>query len=259
MGVTYCRAAILRRPGGVRNRLGESVEEARQEQAGCSAVELGGRADVMSDGGDGPVATGQDPPGALWDPAVVQRRRAMLRQPHVAALTDYADALGAAGHGFVPYFDPLDGGMAARLLILLEKPGPRTFPPRGSGFVSMDNADPTARTIHAVRQVAGMKRRGLAVWNIIPWWNGTTALTGPEKRRGAAELPRLLALLPGLRGVLCAGNQAWEHATPVLRGTGLALFRSVHPGAQARIGPASRDAWLRLPEIWREAWASCGA
>ena len=41
----------------------------------------------------------------------------------------------------VPDVDPLDGGVNARLLILLETPGPRVL---GTGFVSRDNPDGTA-------------------------------------------------------------------------------------------------------------------
>lgn len=48
----------------------------------------------------------------------------------------------------VPNFDPLDGGVNARILFLFEKPGPMTEAGRvgraGSGFISRNNDDPTA-------------------------------------------------------------------------------------------------------------------
>ena len=171
-------------------------------------------------------------------------------------LAAYVRRLTAQERGFVPDFDPLDGGIEARLLVLLEKPGRKVCPPAGSGFVSRDNSDQTARTVHRFMAQAGVPRRGTALWNIVPWWNGTAALTGAEKRLGGGELPSLLPLLPALRVVVLAGNPAWEFGAPQLAGLGLALFRCVHPSPQARIGPSSRDAWLRLPQIWRGAWGA---
>ena len=169
-------------------------------------------------------------------------------------LAGYVRELRARGAGYVPDFDPLDGGVRARLLLLLEKPGPKTFPPRGSGFVSRNTDDPTARAIHRFMLQAEVPRCETVLWNIVPWWNGTIAMTAAEKRLGAAEVPALLALLPELRGVILAGNAAWELGATQFRDAGLPLFRCVHPSPQARAGPASSERWLQLPQIWREAW-----
>ena len=192
------------------------------------------------------------------DPDVAARRQALLDEPNVQPLANYVRALNAQRRGYVPDFDPLDGGVDAKLLLLLEKPGPKTLPPRGSGFVSRDNGGSTAEAIQRFMHQAGIPRRKVAIWNTIPWWNGTTALTGLEKRSGADELRALLPLFRDLRGVILAGNLAWQFGEPALRGRGLQLFRCVHPSVQARIGPRSRDAWLRLPQIWREAWRAIG-
>ena len=196
-------------------------------------------------------------PGSLADPDVARRRRAMLALEHVRPLAAYAERLRTLG--FVPDFDPLDGGTTAKLLVLLEKPGPKTVPPIGSGFVSMNTDDPTAKTIHRIVHEAGIPRQGIVLWNIVPWWNGTMALTGAEQRAGAAELLSLLALLPRLRGALLAGNPAAQWGAPALRDSGLRLFRCVHPSGQARAGPASRERWLQLPQIWHQAWQAVAA
>ncbi len=193
-------------------------------------------------------------PGSLADPTAAQRRRGLRDLPHVRPLAGYVARLADQARGFVPDFDPLDGGVDARLLMLLEKPGPRICPPGGSGFVSRDNPDQTARTLHRCMAQAGVPRAGIAIWNIVPWWNGTIALTGAEKRLGEVELLALLPLLPALRGVILAGNPAWEYGAPSLERTGLKLFRCVHPSPQARAGPRSSAAWLRLPALWRDAW-----
>ncbi len=195
-----------------------------------------------------------DYPGSLADPAVRARRVAMLDLAHARPLADHVRRMREEGGGFVPDFDPLDGGIAARLLFLLEKPGPRVVSPDGVGFVSRNNPDPTARNCRAFMLEAGIDRRQVAIWNIVPWWNGTMAITAGECRAGAAALRIILGLFPGLRGVVLVGNRAAEHGAPVLDGSGLKLFRTVHPGLQARAGPRSRDRWLAIPQLWREAW-----
>lgn len=77
----------------------------------------------------------------------------------------------------VPDFDPLDGGIAAEVLFLMEKPGPRTDNTgakghAGSGFISRDNDDPTAEAILRFMEEAGIARKRSILWNTVPWWNG---------------------------------------------------------------------------------------
>src|ERR1700733_350011 len=90
-----------------------------------------------------------DDPRSMRDAGGRQRRRAMLTLPHIAPLTAYAAKLRLRGAVEVPDFDPLDGGVNARVLFLFEKPGPMTadgsaFSGSGSGFISRNNDDPTA-------------------------------------------------------------------------------------------------------------------
>jgi uracil-DNA glycosylase len=67
-------------------------------------------------------------------------RAAKLTEPHVAPLTAFVEALRAEmGPGVgLPHFDPLDGGVEAEVLYLLEAPGPRAVE---SGFISRNNPD----------------------------------------------------------------------------------------------------------------------
>ena len=171
----------------------------------------------------------------------------------LSPLTAYVDTLRAQNRGQVPDFDPLDGGVEARLLLLLEKPGPRP-PGAGAGFVSRDNPTPTAACIRAGMAAAGVPRQGTVIWNAVPWWNGTMRIYAAEKRAGAAELEALLALLPRLRSVVLAGSVAQAVAWPVVANHDVDVFRCVHPSPNARAGPASSQAWRKLPEIWRDAW-----
>lgn len=194
-----------------------------------------------------------DAPRALRHPDEIARRRALLGAPHMAPLAAYASALrveGAAGDE-VPDMDPLDGGCGARLLFLMEKPGPMTSPARGgSGFASRDNDDQTAEAAWTFLRHAGLARGEVVFWNTVPWWNGTIAFTAAERRRGLERLPALLDLLPRLEGAVMVERQA-ERARPLLEARGLRLHASAHPSPQVRAGNRAR--WLEIPERWREA------
>jgi hypothetical protein len=193
-------------------------------------------------------------PRTLREPAQQERRRALLTQPHVAPLTAYASRLRRRSGSEVPDFDPLDGGINARLLFLFEKPGPMTSAEntrRGSGFISRDNDDPTAEATGSFMRTAGIPRAATVLWNAIPWWNGTIAITAEERREGLAEIEVLLELLPGVRGVVLVGRKA-ELAEPVLLSKGLRVFRSAHPSARVRA--AFRERWGSIPGQWGQAY-----
>jgi uracil-DNA glycosylase len=64
-------------------------------------------------------------PKALRDADERARRQALLGDDHVAPLVAYGTQLAERTGKAVPVVDPLDGGVNARLLILLETPGPR--------------------------------------------------------------------------------------------------------------------------------------
>jgi hypothetical protein len=196
-----------------------------------------------------------DSPGSLAYPDVLQRRHKMQVESHIRPLVDYVRGLSTRGAGYVPEFDPLDGGVETKLLFLMEKPGPKTCPSRGgSGFVSRNNNDPTAKATHKFMAEAKIPRRDTAMWNVIPWWNGTIRLTAAEKSAGAREIRPLLKLFPVLKGVVLVGNAAAKLAEPQLSGLDLKIFYSVHPSIQARNGPHSKERWPKLGATWREAW-----
>ena len=193
-----------------------------------------------------------DAPRGLRDPAEVARRRAMLGEPHAAPLAAFAASL--RGRGEVPDLDPLDGGVDARMLLLLEKPGPKTSPARGgSGFVSADNDDPTAAAAWAFLREAGIARRDRVIWNTVPWWNGTIRFTPAERRAGLETLPALLDLLPRLEVAVLVGRQA-QSARPILEERRVAVHASAHPSPQVRAANAPR--WREIPARWAQARAA---
>jgi hypothetical protein len=181
----------------------------------------------------------------------------MLNLPHIAPLTAYAIKLRECADASVqvPEFDPLDGGVNARVLFLFEKPGPMTAeadsPERrsGSGFISRNNDDPTAEATFEFMRQAGIPRELTVTWNVIPWWNGTRKVTARELRLGTACLTELIGRLPRLSAIVMVGRSA-ARAEPYLKDkhAGLRLFTSAHPSPLVRA--RFRDRWNAIPSEW---------
>lgn len=111
-----------------------------------------------------------DTPKCLRDPLQRAARMARIYDAHVAALTAFVDSIRAEGHPDVPYFDPLDGGVHAECLFVLEAPGPKAV---RSGFVSRNNPDETAKNWFEMNLEVGIDRKRTAIWNVVPWYVGT--------------------------------------------------------------------------------------
>lgn len=174
------------------------------------------------------IATALDA-ACLDDPHEHARRVTLLDLPHARALARYAARLRLDRAAHVPDIDPLDGGMTARVLLLLETPGPAI---RRTGFVSRDNPTPTARNIRRFTQEAGLARTDTVIWNTVPWTIHDVAARNraprsAEIRDGIAALPHFLALLPHLRCVVLAGHvarRARAHIAP-----GVPVVEIPHP------------------------------
>ena len=154
---------------------------------------------------------------SLRDPAAVAARRAMADAPHIRPLRLLAQRIAAERGAGVPDPDPLDGGVEARLLLLLETPGPSIG---RTGFVSRDNATGTAANLFRFLREAGIARRDTLIWNAVPWViHAPGALNrAPRRSEAAAAAPffaPLLALLPRLRVVVPAGRFAQDAAVPL--------------------------------------------
>ncbi|MFT5433695.1 MAG: hypothetical protein ACI9OJ_004403 [Myxococcota bacterium] len=118
-------------------------------------------------------------------------------------LNDVVAALRADhGEQAVPGFDPKNGNEDAKILLILETPGPGAVRSR---YVSMTNDDPTAHDMR--RQLvdeAGLAFRDVALWNIVPWYVGDPSFrraradTADEIRAGAATLRPVLDAMPCL-------------------------------------------------------------
>jgi uracil-DNA glycosylase len=162
------------------------------------------------------------------------------------------DIRAAAPEGAsVPDIDPCDGGTNARLLFLLEAPGPKAI---ASGFVSRNNPDETARNTFELQADAGLDRSRVLLWNVVPWYIGdgrrVRAATAADVRAGAAWLERLVVLLPELRGIVLVGGAA-SRIAPERFARPVPVLRSPHPSPVAlRTRKDTRD---RILAVWRDA------
>lgn len=207
-------------------------------------------------------------PRSLRDPAEISRRQSLLKTaPTAAPLAEWVNDLIASRVGRslpaeVPYIDPLDAGTEARVLIVLEAPGPmtnafNTVP--GSGFISSDNDDATAENLWLARQKAGLVQ-GVVVWNAVPWYLGP-AKRKPrvaEKAVGGQILRELVQMLPELHTVVPLGDHAkdtWRRFARPGLGTAMRTVESYHSGNQAMSQPGLRPhleaSLTRAAEDWR--------
>ncbi len=180
----------------------------------------------------------------------------MLSLPHIRPLAAYAQSLRQRFPALeFPDFDPLDGGVGAQVLFLLEKPGPMTSALRvgqdGSGFISRDNDDATAEASFRFMNEAGLVRKETVIWNVIPGWNGTRKVTTDELRRGAEEFTsKLLPLLSRLHSIVLVGRRA-QRAAALLPRDRYATINSPHPSPLVRA--SQPDAWATIPKVWSTA------
>ena len=169
-------------------------------------------------------------PKALRDPGELARRGTLTDSAHVRPLTRYARDLAARMGSPVPLADPLDGGVSARLLILLETPGPKMLT---TGFVSRDNPTGTAANLFRFLEQAGIARAETVIWNIVPWLiqvPGTPNRnpTRAQVAQGLLHLPDFLDLLPGLELAVTAGRKA-EAARGLLEARNIPCLAMPHP------------------------------
>jgi hypothetical protein len=196
-------------------------------------------------------------PHGFHDRSVVDERRALLEdEPSVQPLRAFRDELLARRTrrhpgAVVPDFDPAEAGVGARALLVLDAPGPMAVGPEGSGFVSVDNDDPTAAATWTLRDEVGLHEHTL-LWNIVPWHvDGTGAPDADEVRQGAMELRRLLLVLPDLRVVINAGagpTGGWKKNIAPYLVDGPTVIDSWSPGQRAMKQPRKRDELKRALE-----------
>ncbi len=107
--------------------------------------------------------------------------------PRVRAINEMMDALrDRDGHGWMPHVAPWHGGVEARVLSILRDPGPKTQDGVGSGFLCVENDDPTAE-LQAQIEGAGIAPRDVTPWNAYPWYINRSP-KGPSSRPASPGL-----------------------------------------------------------------------
>lgn len=110
-------------------------------------------------------------------------REDFLLLPKTAELTRWVMAQ-STGERTLPYFDPLDGGVFARVLILLESPARTVSLPR---YVSRDNPGPAQRNLKGFIEQVGLARHKTVLWNLYPWLPDLDKPKGPLRRAQIEE------------------------------------------------------------------------
>lgn len=193
-----------------------------------------------------------------WD-SFWKTKKEKLHRSHYEPLTKLVEQWRSETGLDVPDFDPDDGGVNARMLLLLEKPGRRASTKEGSGFVSQDNDDSTAAAIKNFLVQAAVPRTEVVIWNAVATWNGKRKISQNELDQAPAHLQQLLQTLPNLKVVVCVGNKA-EETLARIGGTALLgqfiVEKSLHPS------PINRNRrnteWARIPSVWNRAARSAG-
>jgi hypothetical protein len=85
-------------------------------------------------------------PRRMADPTFrAEQHATALTAPHIAPINQFVDSIqDRDGLGWAPYVAPLHGGVDAQVLSILRVPGPATRDGTGSGFLAIENDDPTA-------------------------------------------------------------------------------------------------------------------
>jgi uracil-DNA glycosylase len=174
-----------------------------------------------------------DEPKTLRLEHVRQERLSGLHAPHIVALTRFVEELRQQkGEGYeIPFMDPHDGGINAKVLFLLEAPGRKA-----KDFVSRDNNDPTAANIWSMTRAVGLDRSDCLIWNVCPWFVGSEAKIRPvrasEVRESADALRALLGQLADLRCVALVGRKSQLARTTIEQARpDLPIVEMHHPSA----------------------------
>jgi len=183
---------------------------------------------------EGLPSTFSSVPRAHKDPNFLAAKSLRLREPHVAAINDFVDRITHETGADVPYIDPDSGGIAARVLFVLQAPARAAA--HGSGMLSADNDDGTAANIWQGYADSGMPRTFGLHWNAVPWYVGTREKLGPidanQVDDGRRWLEALLGYAPDLRVVISFGLDAKRSVTDLKDGfaaRGITHLHSIHP------------------------------
>ena len=109
-------------------------------------------------------------PRRMADAAFRAAQEADRYAPHVQPVNELVDSLRDDVRGWMPHVAPLHGGTTARVLSVLRDPGPATQDTVGSGFLCIENDDPTAERRLQMFTDVGITAADITPWNAYPWY-----------------------------------------------------------------------------------------
>lgn len=155
----------------------------------------------------------------------------------IAPINEYIDSIREPN--WLPYVAPIHGGVEARVLTLLRDPGPRTQDVVGSGFLCLENDDPSAEHQGNLLTAVGLGSYDILPWNAYPWYINR-APTAAELELGVDPILELIRLAPQFKVVLLQGGSArdsWrrvqKRAPRLVRDRRPTVIETYHPGRQA--------------------------
>lgn len=191
-------------------------------------------------------------PRQMADPAfhADQTARAFTA-PHVAPINAFVDSIrDRDGRGWAPYVPPHHGGVDARVISVLRDPGPATQLGVGSGFISVENDDPTAERMARLFDRFGIPARVVLPWNAYPWYINA-APNAAQSKAGALVSLELLELTTDVDVVLLQSRdaeKAWRRAVALepLLDQRFSVHATIHPGRQALFHPDPEERRRRV-------------
>lgn len=197
----------------------------------------------------------------MADPAFRAQQWDARFAPHVLPINRFIDSLeNGPSQPRPPYVAPMYGGTQARLLSLLRDPGPATqqhqhHGRRGSGFLCMENDDPTAVRICNLFAAAGIPAREIVPWNAYPWYINRNPRAA-QLEQGVGPLKQLVDLMANLRVVMLHGgaaHSAWrrfERRYPgAAKDRGIVVLPTYHTSRQAFWHPRAEERERRMRHL----------
>ncbi|GAA4989048.1 uracil-DNA glycosylase [Pseudonocardia tropica] len=178
----------------------------------------------------------------MSDPTFRAEQEAGRYAAHVRPVNELVDSLRDEHRGWMPHVAPLHGGIGAGVLSVLRDPGPATQDGSGSGFLCIENDDPTAERQLEMFDEVGVTPGDITPWNAYPWYINA-APKAAQLDAGVEPLVALLDLMTNLRAVFLQGNDArngWSRLVkryPDRARKVETVIATFHPGRQALFHP----------------------
>jgi hypothetical protein len=188
-----------------------------------------------------------------------------VHDPRVATVNDYCDLLATRANLQVPYIPPHYDTRDASIVVMSSNPGPKAGGDNGSGFLSIENDDPSAERMAGIFEAVDLTTAQAFPWNAYPWHvheSYPNGLTNTLITDGIPALVGLLELHPVVTAIIAHGGDAHRSAAllqrthaDLLSNRGIRVFAARHTGNRSfALAPEDREVALAaMRETYREA------